>query len=1008
MWAIQADSSASPRKFEEPWAEAIDFVRRTDSSGRRKVIILEVQTWPALGNYEQVLPVHRAIRAAIADGCVVCVAAGNGNRPADRNDFGEPFDPTGSILVGATAYHASENKRAPFSNYGGRIVVSAPGDPVHDVTCAQSSDIAYRNGFGGTSGATPKVAGVVALMLSVNPTLKHEEIQGILAGTGTSLTEDPGKPIGVFLNAEAAVAEAFRHRGETALVEPVIVPKNRAEREEAVVGLPQDEPHRTGPLVLPDDIRRRPISWASKSRSGSRAAAAAAVRKVERPLAGVTPPDNDKTLRMFRESVEGTLTQQDRILIVEQAIETLEGFYVHRPLKEAIHAVRPTQRLRVLLRHLQQKADIPAEEKDELTFHNKVTEIFNSVRDLHTIYELPIPYRYYTAYLPFEVAHFYDGDTRKYLVTRVKRDYEFAHPDFEPGSELVYWNGMPIERAVLRNSDQTAGSNEAARHARGISSLTIRSMDTALPPNADFVDIEFLPPGAGPGSFLPMRQHWFVSYTPPDEFAAAGITATALATVSPTPTVSPSQQAAHDSLNLGPQGIARKSEILFEKGTTSRRIATEIDPVPPDPIAATDIRLAAFLGLDTAAEAVRKARQRIFDPNWRQSAGGTKAGDEVNGLRGSASPGTVADTIGGTEFPVTSPWHMVFRAREFDMGGKLYGHIQITSFDVRDPDGFVGEFVRLAEKMPSNGLILDVRGNGGGLIWAAERLLQTFSPVQIAPEPMQFLVTPGTVDLCRNNPSTSRVPLNRWRSSLEEAVETSAVYSHAFPLTDESTCNAIGQRYYGPVVLLIDGNCYSATDMFAAGFQDHGLGQVIGVSASTGAGGANVWEHRLLTEMLPVGWGLKLLPKQASMRVAIRQSLRVGPKAGALLEDFGVIPDQHYKLQRGDLMEGDRGLFAFAAAVLSKERPRIIRITPEARADRISKKSQITIETAGLDRLDFFLDGRPQASIDLAPDELGKAVLHPQIDRGTTLRLLGYHVEVAQRQRPAALCLKVV
>jgi hypothetical protein len=118
LWAIQADSSRSQQVFQEPWAEAIDFVRRTDSGGRRKVILLEVQTSPALGNYEQVLPVHRAIRAAIADDCVVCVAAGNGNRPADRNDFGEPFDPTGSILVGATAYHETQNKRAGFSNYG--------------------------------------------------------------------------------------------------------------------------------------------------------------------------------------------------------------------------------------------------------------------------------------------------------------------------------------------------------------------------------------------------------------------------------------------------------------------------------------------------------------------------------------------------------------------------------------------------------------------------------------------------------------------------------------------------------------------------------------------------------------------------------------------------------------------------------------------------------------------------------------------------------------------------
>ena len=176
--------------FEEPWAEAIDFVRRTDAGGRRKVIILEVQTGTG-GNYEQIPSVHRAIRAAIADGCVVCVAAGNGNRPADRTDGDEPFDPTGSILVGATAYDERLNKRAWFSNYGSRVVVSAPGDPRHDLTCGQAADNAYRNGFGGTSGATPKVAGTVALMLSVNPQLSHDDIRDILAGTGAPLRKIP-------------------------------------------------------------------------------------------------------------------------------------------------------------------------------------------------------------------------------------------------------------------------------------------------------------------------------------------------------------------------------------------------------------------------------------------------------------------------------------------------------------------------------------------------------------------------------------------------------------------------------------------------------------------------------------------------------------------------------------------------------------------------------------------------------------------------------------------------
>src|SRR4029453_17304122 len=43
----------------------------------------------------------------------------------------------------------------------------------------------------------------------------------------------------------------------------------------------------------------------------------------------------------------GTLTVEQRRLLVDQAIVLLEGFYVHLPLKRAMHAVDPLQRLRL-------------------------------------------------------------------------------------------------------------------------------------------------------------------------------------------------------------------------------------------------------------------------------------------------------------------------------------------------------------------------------------------------------------------------------------------------------------------------------------------------------------------------------------------------------------------------------------------------------------------------------------------------------------------------------------
>ncbi len=210
LWPIQADSGPGNPLGGNSWARAIEHVRQANSGGARKVIILEVQTG-SFGNYEMVPSVNAAIRTAIASDVVVCVAAGNGDRDASLDDSGNPIPPTGSILVGATSYDASSNPRAGFSNWGADVVVAAPGDGSHDLTCSSSSDTAYRNGFGGTSGATPKVAAAAALLLQIDSTLTHAQIRTILNQTGTAVTTTPGKPVGTFLNVGAAVQQVLNH-----------------------------------------------------------------------------------------------------------------------------------------------------------------------------------------------------------------------------------------------------------------------------------------------------------------------------------------------------------------------------------------------------------------------------------------------------------------------------------------------------------------------------------------------------------------------------------------------------------------------------------------------------------------------------------------------------------------------------------------------------------------------------------------------------------------------------
>jgi hypothetical protein len=317
----------------------------------------------------------------------------------------------------------------------------------------------------------------------------------------------------------------------------------------------------------------------------------------------------------------------------------------------------------------------------------------------------------------------------------------------------------------------------------------------------------------------------------------------------------------------------------------------------------------------------------------------------------------------------------VFRARTVMTAAGTFGHLRIFTFNVPDPQKFVQEFVRLTELLPDEGLILDVRGNGGGHIFASEFTLQTLTPRRIVPEPVQFICTPLNLEICRrhkDNP-THQIDLGPWFRSMEEAVETGSIYSSAFPITPEAGANEIGQRYFGPVVLITDARCYSATDIFSAGFQDHAIGPVLGIDDNTGAGGANVWTHGLLKALrdMPPDTASPYapLPKQADMRVSIRRTLRVGALAGTPVEDLGVRPDVRHEMTRRDVLEGNVDLLEKAGAMLAGRPRRRLDLTAfSTRGNDLV----LEMELSGLDRVDVYVDGRPRLSTDVTdgPREL--------------------------------------
>ena len=106
-------------------------------------------------------------------GCVVVFSTGNNS--ATSINF--PSNSANVITVGAIDRNGI---RVWDSNYGSELNVVAPGETNGIFTTDREGG--YSN-FGKTSAACPHVAGVAALMLSVNPNLTWQQVRNIIEST---------------------------------------------------------------------------------------------------------------------------------------------------------------------------------------------------------------------------------------------------------------------------------------------------------------------------------------------------------------------------------------------------------------------------------------------------------------------------------------------------------------------------------------------------------------------------------------------------------------------------------------------------------------------------------------------------------------------------------------------------------------------------------------------------------------------------------------------------------
>ena len=156
-------------------------------------------------------------------GCVILFAAGNEDRPLKGVKDGKTSHQGFALHPDVVAVAASNSldQRSTYSNYGDEISVCAPssGSPGRGVVTTDRRSTAgysssdYTHSFGGTSSATPLVAGLAGLILSLDGGLSAAQVREIIETTADKI--DPAN--GDYRDGHSPKYGAGRINAESAL-----------------------------------------------------------------------------------------------------------------------------------------------------------------------------------------------------------------------------------------------------------------------------------------------------------------------------------------------------------------------------------------------------------------------------------------------------------------------------------------------------------------------------------------------------------------------------------------------------------------------------------------------------------------------------------------------------------------------------------------------------------------------------------------------------------------------
>lgn len=253
---------------------------------------------------------------------------------------------------------------------------------------------------------------------------------------------------------------------------------------------------------------------------------------------------------------------------------------------------------------------------------------------------------------------------------------------------------------------------------------------------------------------------------------------------------------------------------------------------------------------------IRRVRQQFQEASWEAGTLSGMAGSRLRGKPGQAIKVTFRD--GGNNHRVTRLALHAQEGEKFQFGylppvrvhlssGRHEDEIQWVALNMfLDPGRIMPGFNQaMEEAMDAAGLIIDIRGNPGGLPGMVSGMLG-------------WLIQERTGELgtMQTRDATLKIIVNRRL-----------------------------QTYAGPVAVLVDELSGSAAEIFAGGIQDLGRGRVFGT--------------RTMGAVLPSV--VNALPNGDRFQYAIASYVTVH---GEVLEGRGVLPDEPVPLKRDNLLTG--------------------------------------------------------------------------------------------------------